>query len=190
MSGGSITLALDTATPWLVLGLSGTAAGGGPLRLESAVRVERAHAERLAGEVAALFEQAARPVRADQVVIGLGPGSYTGVRVGASYALGLARAWGVPTVGVSTLEAIAAREHGGLVAASLDARKGQVYGGIYEVRGGVVTAERLPADKYPQAEFEARAAGLPRLHDQAPSGLGLADLAGSRGQTQWQLLYL
>lgn len=63
-----------------------------------------------------------------------GPGAFTGIRVGAAAAKGLAMALGIPIVGVSTLEALANSlfpSHG-LVVSVLDARKKQIYAAAYD----------------------------------------------------------
>lgn len=64
----------------------------------------------------------------------VGPGSFTGVRIGVSLVKGLAFGHDVPCVAVSTLEALAENLSGikGLVVPVMDARRGQVYGAIYE----------------------------------------------------------
>lgn len=65
----------------------------------------------------------------------VGPGAFTGIRVGLATGLGLAAPGGLPVCGIGTLEAVAeasgVRE--GRVAAVLDARRGQVYGALYEM---------------------------------------------------------
>ena len=122
-----VTLALDTATPFLTLALRWSGHDGEESgELEWTEEIGRAHAERLPEAVAGLFAQAGRPLHADRLVIGTGPGSYTGVRVGASYALGLGRVWAAPVLGVCTLESLVSGDDGGQ-AVSLDARKGNVY---------------------------------------------------------------
>lgn len=63
-----------------------------------------------------------------RIAVTTGPGSFTGLRVGLSFAKGLGFALGVPVVGVGTLEALAASEAtGGLVLAAVDAKRGQVW---------------------------------------------------------------
>ncbi|WP_246580703.1 tRNA (adenosine(37)-N6)-threonylcarbamoyltransferase complex dimerization subunit type 1 TsaB [Deinococcus aestuarii] len=184
-----VTLALDTATPFLTLAVMWP---GGERQFSE--EVGRAHAERLADAVRAMFGEAGLPFRADRIVIGTGPGSYTGVRVGASYALGLGRAWGVPVLGVSTLEGLVRGPGGetpeGRVAVSQDARRGQVYGAMYGVRGGAVSDVIHPPAKRPLEEFEALAAGLPHHRDTPPDGLALLKAGLGHGRAEWSLAYL
>ncbi|WP_180970149.1 tRNA (adenosine(37)-N6)-threonylcarbamoyltransferase complex dimerization subunit type 1 TsaB [Deinococcus planocerae] len=184
-----VTLALDTATPFLTLAVTWP---GGERRFSE--EVGRAHAERLADGARSLFGEAGLPFRASQIVIGTGPGSYTGVRVGASYALGLGRAWTVPVLGVSTLEGLVRGPSGetpeGWVAVSLDARRGQVYGAVYEVRGGAVVEVIHAPAKRPLEEFGALAAGLSHHRDTPPDGLALLRAGLAHGQAAWSLAYL
>jgi tRNA threonylcarbamoyladenosine biosynthesis protein TsaB len=68
--------------------------------------------------------------------VALGPGSFTGLRVGLSYAKGLARAAGIPIAGISTLDAMALIAgsdvpSGALICPILDARRGEVYAALY-----------------------------------------------------------
>ena len=83
------------------------------------------------------------------LAVGIGPGAFTGVRLGVSLAQGMALALGIPVVPVSTLAAIAqAQDHDGPVAVVMDARMGECYAGFYRKRDGIAVAlapERLLA---------------------------------------------
>lgn len=68
------------------------------------------------------------------IAVGAGPGSFTGIRVALSAAKGLAEATGAKVVGVSNLKAVAWYGNGPLRAAFADARRGQVYGGVFDHR--------------------------------------------------------
>jgi tRNA threonylcarbamoyladenosine biosynthesis protein TsaB len=113
------------------------------------------HGRELAPAVkAALDETRLAPEGLDLIAVSHGPGSYTGLRVGIAFAKTFA--WSVkrPLVGVDSLAAMAENAEGAAVAAPvLDARWGQVYGAVYERRGGVAPvaetaaafATRIPA---------------------------------------------
>lgn len=92
----------------------------------------RGHQERLAPMAEAAMAQAGVAF-ADLARIGatVGPGSFTGLRVGVAFAKGLSSALGVPAVGVGALEALAASA-AGLSAAVIDARRDQVYLQLFE----------------------------------------------------------
>lgn len=72
-----------------------------------------------------------------------GPGSFTGVRIGLACVKGLAEATGKPVVAVSNLEAVAACGAAPLRAVVLDARRGEVYGAVYDDRGAAVRPETV-----------------------------------------------
>ena len=181
-----ITLAIESATPYLALGLL-TPQGEFGWRRE----VGRAHAEQLPGAFTALLDEAGlQPSQLERLIVGTGPGSYTGVRVGASYALGLGRACGAPVLGVTTLESLIDAQQEGVQAVSLDARKAQLYGAVYRVVGGVVVETLLPAAKYPHAEFAAQVGDFPWRQDAAPDALALARAGLAHGLNEWRLQYL
>lgn len=103
------------------------------------------------------------------IAVGLGPGSFTGIRIAIATALGLAASTGLPTRGVCTLDALgrAIGEHAGsdrTRLAVLDARRGEVFAALYSTAG-----ERLwePLVASP-AELAARLAELPA----SPLGAG------------------
>lgn len=76
-----------------------------------------------------------RPKQVDCLVTTLGPGSFTGLRIGMATVKGFAQGGEVPVVGVSTLEALAweHRDKHRRIAPMVDARRQQIYGGVYEV---------------------------------------------------------
>lgn len=87
----------------------------------------RGHQERLAPMAQAVMAEAGLPFSGlDRVGVTVGPGSFTGLRVGIAFAKGLASALAVPAVGVGALEALAGGA-AGLVFAAIDARREQVY---------------------------------------------------------------
>ena len=88
----------------------------------------KGHQERLGGLVRAVADEAGGFGDIDRIGVTVGPGSFTGLRVGLAFAQGLGAALGRPVVGISTLAALAwSPEGGGATAAVIDARRGQVY---------------------------------------------------------------
>lgn len=91
----------------------------------------------------------------DMYAVSEGPGSFTGVRIGVSLIKGLAFGKGKPCVGVSTIEALAynLKYIDGIVCPVMDARREQVYNGIFRSEGGKMT--RLSEDRaIPLKELE------------------------------------
>lgn len=99
------------------------------------------HFEKLPPLVESVSAQASvRLVDIAQVVIGLGPGSFTGLRIGMSFAKGLSCAAKVPLVGVSSLYAVAKRRAmsglgDGRILVVSDARRQEVFRAEYEIAG-------------------------------------------------------
>ena len=93
------------------------------------------------------------------IAVSEGPGSFTGVRIGVSVVKGLAFGDRIPTVGVSTLAALAHNLVGmnGLICAVMDARRGQVYHACFQCNNGCI--ERLtPDDLLPLEQVAAQLA--------------------------------
>ncbi len=85
----------------------------------------------------------------DAIAIAAGPGSFTGLRIGAATAKGLALANDIPIVPVKTCEGLAYNMWGAeeLVCPIVDARRNQVYTGVYKVSGGIeVIKDQEPMD--------------------------------------------
>ena len=119
-------LVIDTA---LDVCTAGVFEGGLQLGLRSEV-MARGHSERLGGFVRDAVMEAGGGFEAiDRIGVTVGPGSFTGLRVGLAFAQGLGAALDRPVVGVSTLAALArsADEGRGATAAVIDGRRGQVY---------------------------------------------------------------
>lgn len=90
---------------------------------------------------------------------GAGPGSFTGVRVGLAAIKGLAETAGLPAAAVSNLEAMASFGAAALRAPFFDARRGEIYGALYDANlkplrpAGVQTFPRWLASLPPEAEL-------------------------------------
>jgi tRNA threonylcarbamoyl adenosine modification protein YeaZ len=102
-----------------------------PLAIEQTA-MERGHAEALMPMIERVMAKVEGGFSSlDRVAVTIGPGSYTGLRVGISAARAIALAAGIPAIGISTLAASAApfigREGGRVVAAAVDAKHGQVW---------------------------------------------------------------
>lgn len=115
----------------------------GDLRVEITARVRARHGEKLLPLIVRALEHA-ELARADieLIAVGIGPGSFTGTRIGVATAKGLAIALDRPLIGVVSLSAIARAAPGRFVAAIVDAHKGEVYASLHE-REGAELRERL-----------------------------------------------
>ncbi|RJQ53615.1 MAG: tRNA (adenosine(37)-N6)-threonylcarbamoyltransferase complex dimerization subunit type 1 TsaB [Actinobacteria bacterium] len=134
MDGEMLTLAFDTATEMCTVAL-GNESG---LLVSIDLLAPRAHLEKLlplAQQALELTGRAQSEIEA--IAVGVGPGSLTGVRIGVTTARSLAQALEVPCIGVSTLEVLAAAfsRSGALVCALIDARRGEIYPGLYDCSG-------------------------------------------------------
>jgi tRNA threonylcarbamoyladenosine biosynthesis protein TsaB len=146
MSRRLVILALDTC----LTACSVAVLGGETVLAARSEAMPRGHQERLATLVRELMIEAGVAF-GDLTRIGVtvGPGSFTGLRVGLAFAKGLSSALAIPCAGVGTLQALAfGRE--GFVAAVIDARRGQVYvqlfdGGVALTAPDAVSAETAAA---------------------------------------------
>ncbi len=127
-------LAIDTATPRCSVAV----ADGERLAAELSTESEKTHSSRLMGMIRDALRLAELDVSGiDRFAVSLGPGSFTGLRIGLGIVKGLAFASGKPCVGVSSLETLAYAclpwPHG--ICALMDARKQEVYAAFYKTSG-------------------------------------------------------
>lgn len=191
-----LVLVLDTATPAVTTALISVAdrTTVTPLAQRSTVD-ERAHGELLAPAVTAVLAQAGvGPRDLDAIVAGLGPGPFTGLRVGLVTAVTMAQALALPTYGVCSLDAIGYAAQGTTLVAT-DARRREIYWALYRA-GQALTPPAVdrPAavvERLAGAEVEGAlgdgarryAAELPfplRDEPRFPSAVALAELAAER----------
>ncbi len=101
---------------------------------EHTLNIVQAHSSRLMPAIDTVLKWGEiTPHDLDGCAVGIGPGSFTGIRIGVATVKSLCYAVDKPIVGVSTLEAIAynLRWTAGLVCPILDARRSEIYGGIF-----------------------------------------------------------
>ena len=125
-----LVLALDTATPTLVAGLADWSQHGvTEVLAERAVPSGNRHAELLTPAISSVLDDAGLTMGdLDAVVTGLGPGPFTGLRVGVVTAVTLADARDLPVIGVCSLDAIGS----GARTVVTDARRKEVYWATYD----------------------------------------------------------
>jgi tRNA threonylcarbamoyladenosine biosynthesis protein TsaB len=131
-------LALDTALEACAVAVLDTDRAGG--LTSRSLPMARGHAEALMPLVAAVMSAAeVEFAELDRIAVTVGPGSFTGLRVGVAAARGIALAAGVPAVGVTTLAAFAApffeADASRALLAVIDARHSQVYMQLFGAGG-------------------------------------------------------
>jgi len=149
-----IVLGINTST------LEGSVAlmGDEALICEHILNVEATHSERLLPSIDRLLQEGGLDLsRISGIAVTLGPGSFTGLRIGLACAKGLAMASSLPLVGVPTLESIArnlpfCRYP---ICPLLNARKGEVYWALYRFEGTKLTQVTTEAVSSPEAMTKA-----------------------------------
>jgi tRNA threonylcarbamoyl adenosine modification protein YeaZ len=127
-----LVLAVDTATPASTAALAEVTGDGMRGIAERRTVDPRAHGELLAPEIAAVLDEAGvRPRDLGAIVAGVGPGPFTGLRVGLATAASMGQALGIPTYGVCSLDALGLAAGPGRVLAATDARRREVYWSTY-----------------------------------------------------------
>jgi tRNA threonylcarbamoyl adenosine modification protein YeaZ/ribosomal-protein-alanine acetyltransferase len=172
-----VVLAIDTATPAVTAGI----VADGEVLAERVTVDARAHAEKLTPNVlAALADAGLQMGDLAAVVVGCGPGPFTGLRVGMASAAAYGHALGIPVHGVCSLDAIGAQTSGETLVVT-DARRREIYWARYRdgvrIDGPAVTA---PADVDPGVASavagspeHAALFGLPVCEPSYPTPAGL-----------------
>lgn len=190
-----LVLVLDTATPAVttaVISVDDHAVT--PMAARSTVD-ERAHGELLAPAIAAVLAEAGVGARdLDAIVAGVGPGPFTGLRVGLATAVAMSQALAVPAYGVCSLDAIGITAVATTLVAT-DARRREIYWAIYRdgrrltppaVDRPALVAEQLAGGAVEVALGDgahryAAVLGVPVLDEpRYPRAVALAQLAAER----------
>ncbi len=177
----TLILAIDTATPAVTAGI--VRLEGVEVLAERVTVDARAHAEQLTPNVIAALADAGLTVNdLGAVVVGCGPGPFTGLRVGMATAAAYGHALGIPVHGVCSLDAIGIETGAttGEILVVTDARRREVYWARYRdgvrIDGPAVDAPAdVPADAAAVAGSPEHAAlfDLPRLAPAYPTVAGL-----------------
>jgi tRNA threonylcarbamoyladenosine biosynthesis protein TsaB len=137
-----IILAIDTA------GVDCSAAlydaGAGRLIASRTEAIGKGHAELLPSMVDEVFKQADKsPKDIGLIGVTIGPGSFTGIRVGVAAARGFGLALSVPVIGVTTLEVLASMARATApqkpILAAMDAKRGEIYTQLFDADGSAAT---------------------------------------------------
>ncbi|MBS0387682.1 MAG: tRNA (adenosine(37)-N6)-threonylcarbamoyltransferase complex dimerization subunit type 1 TsaB [Proteobacteria bacterium] len=166
-------LALDAATEW-----SSVALWNEGERFARELKAERGHGEQLLAMVDALLAQSGLALGGlDAIAFGRGPGAFTGLRLAASLAQGLAFSAGRPVIPVSNLRALAqqalgAAAEGTRVLACHDARMGEVYWAGFTSADGCAVAATEESVARPEAMLGPARAWLDAAAASVTAGVG------------------
>ena len=142
----NISLAVDTSSLVQSIALM----RGAALLAERTLKTKTGHSGALLGAIDGMLQDLGLTLDdLDLLVIGAGPGSFTGLRIGLASLKSLSFARGIPLAAVSSLEAMArgAIASTGLLVATSDARKGEVYAGLYRRFGQSLTLAEVVGDR-------------------------------------------
>jgi tRNA threonylcarbamoyl adenosine modification protein YeaZ len=193
-----LVLVVDSSTPAVTAALAEITDRGVRLIVQRETVDARAHGELLAPQVQAVLQEAgARAADLGAIVAGLGPGPFTGLRVGLVTAASVGHVLGIPTYGVCSLDALGrAAANGQRLLAATDARRREVYWAAYDEAGERFTGPAVDAPAVVAAQIAdlgvtvgvgegaqryADLLGLPVRPEPAyPPAYALAELAADR----------
>jgi tRNA threonylcarbamoyl adenosine modification protein YeaZ len=153
-----LVLAIDTALAACAAAVFDSRFG---ILATESLAMARGHAEALMPLIARVMDAAQTEfAELDRIAVTVGPGSFTGLRVGISAARGIALASGKPAVGLSTLSAYAAphiaQEDGAAIVAAIDARHDRVYLQVFASSGRTLVGPRVaPVEEVLRAALPA-----------------------------------
>ena len=181
-------LAIDTALP--AVSACVLTEGATHPDAEETLGMERGHAEALIPLIERVMSGVDGGFSAiGRVAVTVGPGSFTGLRVGIAAARAIALSWSIPAVGVSTLAALAAplilEEKPGTVVVAVDARHGHVFLAAFEADGRILMLPRFAAKEdaiaaIGQGPLRLAGSGAPILAIEAWSRGIEAEIIGDR----------
>ena len=166
-------LAIDTSTSRTLIGL----VEGEQVIWSEFIEGATSHG----GALGELIGKAEGLSEVDHVIVGMGPGPFTGLRVGIAFAQGFAKARNIPLIGVVSLDAIALSERlSGETVISIDARRKERYWARYDQQGARITELSIaPANQT-----------TPGITDRFPSPIGLKRAADNPRSIRKEPLYL
>jgi tRNA threonylcarbamoyladenosine biosynthesis protein TsaB len=142
--------------------------GNGRVLVDRHELLGRGHAERLIPWISGLPDGG----RADEIVVGCGPGSFTGVRVAIAAARGLGLGWGIPVRGVGSMALIAADRDEHAIVVAIEAGHGELF--VQDFSGTPLMGQGQPVSLSPEAAAH-------RFQGDLVVGTGAARLIGMRG---------
>ena len=139
-----VVLGVDSATADAVVGVTAAGEVVREARIDPGPDGRPRHSQVLLGEIERSVEEAGGWKAIDRIAVGVGPGSFTGLRIGIATARALAQARGIPIAPVSSLAAlgrgISESDAAALALPVIDARRGEVFAALYDADGAEVWA--------------------------------------------------
>lgn len=126
-------LAIDTSSKFLSIALG----DGKDTIKEENYLLDRRHSSLLIPKIKEMLDGSGLSInKINTFVCGLGPGSFTGLRIGVSAVKGLGLALKKPCIGIASIDAIALNADSGMIVPIIDAKRENVYSAIYEKKNG------------------------------------------------------